>query len=52
MVNEARGEWWERFDIGYASFLLGALTGTHRADILTDDFPTAPHTFQPFNQHG
>ncbi|MEV8100392.1 SMI1/KNR4 family protein [Kitasatospora sp. NPDC085879] len=50
MVNEARGEWWERFDLGFAPFLLGALTETLRAEILTDDFPTDPHTFQPFDQ--
>jgi hypothetical protein len=50
MVNEARGEWWERFDITFAPFLLGLLTGTLRSEILTEDFPTTPHTFEPFGR--
>ncbi|MFB7666726.1 SMI1/KNR4 family protein [Kitasatospora sp. NPDC056138] len=48
MINEARGDWWERLDMGFARFLLSTLTGQIRAEILTDDFPTSPHTFRPF----
>ncbi|SEM02842.1 SMI1/KNR4 family protein [Streptacidiphilus jiangxiensis] len=50
MVNEARGEWWERFDLGFAPLLLGLLRGGIRSEILTDDFPTTPHTFEPFDR--
>lgn len=50
MINEARGEWWERFGMGFARFLLSALTGQLRSEILSDDFPASPHDYRPFSE--
>lgn len=49
MVNEARGEWWEHLDMSFARFLLSSLTGEIRCEILSDDFPTSPHTFHAYS---
>jgi hypothetical protein len=48
MVNEARGEWWEHHDMSFTQFLLSSLTGEVRCEILSDSFPTSPHTFRSF----
>ncbi|MFF2819662.1 SMI1/KNR4 family protein [Kitasatospora cineracea] len=47
MVNEARGPWWEHLDMGFTQFLAAALSGDIRSEILSDSFPTDPHTFVP-----
>ncbi|WP_052390309.1 SMI1/KNR4 family protein [Streptomyces sp. NRRL B-24484] len=47
MVDAAREERWEHVDLPFAGFLLATLTGRFRSGILTDAFPTAPHTFTP-----
>ncbi|MFI8086681.1 SMI1/KNR4 family protein [Kitasatospora sp. NPDC086009] len=52
MVNEARGDWWERFDLTFVPFLLGVLTGALRSDILSSGFPSTPSTFESFNLLG
>ncbi|MCC9307387.1 SMI1/KNR4 family protein [Kitasatospora sp. RB6PN24] len=50
VINEARGDWYEYLDMGFARFLLSALTGEIRSEILSDHhFPSTPHTFQPFS---
>lgn len=46
LVNEARGEEWERYELGCAAFLVGALTGEVRSEILSSGFPTVPHEFR------
>ncbi|MGC0314647.1 SMI1/KNR4 family protein [Kitasatospora acidiphila] len=49
VINEARGDWYEYLDMGFARFLRSALTGEIRSEILSDHyFPTTPHTFEPF----
>jgi hypothetical protein len=49
MINEARGDWYERFDMGFAAFLFAALTGEVRSEILSHHyFPATPHTFEAF----
>ncbi|MEW1910090.1 SMI1/KNR4 family protein [Kitasatospora sp. NPDC085895] len=48
MVNAAREARWEHYDLPFAGFLVAALTGRIRSDVLTDAFPTAPHGFAPF----
>ncbi|MFD8483920.1 SMI1/KNR4 family protein [Kitasatospora sp. NPDC059673] len=47
MVNEARGPWWEHFDLTLTRFLAATLTGEIRSQILSDHFPSTPHDFQP-----
>lgn len=46
MVNEARGEEWEYFPLGCMEFLVGALTGSIRSEILSSQFPLSVHEFQ------
>jgi hypothetical protein len=49
VINEARGECYERHQMGFARFLLAALTGEIRSEILSDHyFPSTPHTFRSF----
>ncbi|GAA1940199.1 SMI1/KNR4 family protein [Kitasatospora viridis] len=48
MVNEARGEWWEHYDLSFGQFLLSTLTGELRCEIFSDSFPASPHTFRSF----
>jgi len=48
MVNEARGPWWERFEMGCLEFLVGVLNGDIESEILSSRFPTDPHQFQRF----
>ncbi|MFJ5926514.1 SMI1/KNR4 family protein [Kitasatospora sp. NPDC092948] len=47
MVNEARGPWWEHFDLTLTRFLARSLTRETRSEILSDLYPTIPHDFQP-----
>ena len=47
LVNEARGEEWEHFEMGCAEFLARTLTGELRSDLLWSRYPTDPHTFLP-----
>lgn len=46
MVNEARGEWWEHFDVGCAELLARLLTGEIRSEILSSSFPLQVHEFR------
>ncbi|MFJ6723778.1 SMI1/KNR4 family protein [Streptomyces sp. NPDC091281] len=46
LVNEARGAWWERFDVGCADLLVGLLSGEIRSEILSRSFPLPRHTFE------
>lgn len=48
MINEARGPWWEHFDMGFTPFLAAAVAGDFRSEILSDAFPTPTHGFRPF----
>ena len=50
MVNEARGEWWEHFDMGFARFLLSSLIGDVSSEIISYAFPASIHDFQPFSE--
>jgi hypothetical protein len=52
MINEARGECWEHFDMGFARFLRSTLTGVVTSEILTDAYPTSPHVFEPSGDFG
>jgi hypothetical protein len=47
LVNEARGEEWEHFEMGCAEFLVATLTGEVRSGLLWSRYPTEPHTFRP-----
>jgi hypothetical protein len=47
LVNEARGEEWEHFEMGCAEFLVGTLTAGVRSDLFWSRYPTYPHTFRP-----
>lgn len=46
MVNEARGDWWEHFDVGCVQMLARLLTGDIRLEILSSSFPTPVHEFR------
>jgi hypothetical protein len=46
MVNEARGEWWEHYDIGCAELLVQLLSGEVRSEILSSSFPLQIHEFR------
>ena len=46
LVNEARGEEWEHFEMGCAEFLVATLTGEVRSGLLWSRYPTDPHTFR------
>jgi hypothetical protein len=46
MVNEARGAWWEHFEVGCAEFLVSLLTGEIRSEILSTSFPLPDHEFR------
>ncbi|MBV7699223.1 SMI1/KNR4 family protein [Streptomyces sp. TRM70350] len=46
MVNEARGAWWEHFDVGCAELLVRLLTGEVRSEILSSSFPLEVHEFR------
>ncbi|MFI9785128.1 hypothetical protein ACIHEI_16710 [Kitasatospora sp. NPDC051984] len=52
MVNEARGPWWEHFDLTLTRFLARSLTGETRSEILSDLFPSDPHDFRPSGLFG
>ncbi|MGE7434479.1 SMI1/KNR4 family protein [Kitasatospora sp. NPDC001175] len=52
MVNEARGDWWEHFDLGFAEFLLSTLAGNVRSEIIAYAFPRDPHSFRPLHGGG
>ncbi|MFF4955017.1 SMI1/KNR4 family protein [Streptomyces chattanoogensis] len=43
MVNEARGETWERYDINCTAFLASVLSGDIRSNILSSLFPLSTH---------
>ncbi|MET8164227.1 SMI1/KNR4 family protein [Streptomyces sp. NPDC005329] len=45
MVNEARGDWWEHFDVGCAEILGKLLAGETRSKILSSSFPARMHEF-------
>ncbi|WP_405496468.1 SMI1/KNR4 family protein [Streptomyces sp. NBC_00096] len=46
MVNEARGDRWEHFDVPCAQFLAASLDGQLQSDILSASFPRAVHEFR------
>ncbi|MFF5185530.1 SMI1/KNR4 family protein [Streptomyces sp. NPDC000345] len=46
MVNEARGDWWEHFEIGCAELLVRLLAGEVRSEILSSSFPMTVHEFR------
>ncbi|MFJ3492990.1 SMI1/KNR4 family protein [Streptomyces sp. NPDC086091] len=46
LVNEARGAWWEHFDVGCVEMLVGLLSGEIRSEILSRSFPLPRHTFE------
>ncbi|MDQ0987569.1 hypothetical protein QFZ71_004852 [Streptomyces sp. V2I9] len=46
MVNEARGAWWEHFEVGCAEFLVSLLTGETRSEIISTSFPLPDHEFR------
>lgn len=46
MVNEARGDRWERFAVSCTQFLAAALDGELRSCILPSSFPRAAHAFR------
>ncbi|MFD5137613.1 SMI1/KNR4 family protein [Streptomyces sp. NPDC058378] len=48
MVNEARGAWWEHFEVGCADFLVSLLSGEIRSEILSTSFPLPDHDFRSF----
>jgi hypothetical protein len=48
MVNEARGEWWEHYDMSFTQFLLSSLTGEIQCEIISYAFPASPHSFRSF----
>ncbi|MGF1426800.1 hypothetical protein [Kitasatospora sp. LaBMicrA B282] len=52
MVNEARGDWWEHLELSFTGFLLATLTGERRCEILSDAFPSSPHTFRGYGSYG
>lgn len=47
LVNEARGEEWEHFEMGCAEFLVATLTGEVRSDLFWSRYPAYAHTFRP-----
>ena len=49
VVNEARGEEWETFDVGCARFLVDTMAGAVESELLWSDYPTDPHTFAPMS---
>lgn len=46
MVNEARGEWWEHYDVGCVELLVQLLAGEVRSEILSSSFPFQVHEFR------
>lgn len=46
LVNEARGERWEHFEMGCAEFLFSSLTGDVRSELLWSRYPADPHKFE------
>lgn len=46
MVNEARGEWWEQFEVGCSELLVRLLAGEIRSEILSSSFPPRVHEFR------
>ncbi|WP_093628435.1 SMI1/KNR4 family protein [Streptomyces sp. 3213.3] len=46
MVNEARGDWWEHFDVGCVELLGQLLSGEVRSEILSSSFPLPVHEFR------
>ncbi|GAA2411522.1 hypothetical protein GCM10010420_45570 [Streptomyces glaucosporus] len=49
MIREARGEGWEHFRMGCVDFLVAALTGEVRSEILSSRFPLAEHRVEPLS---
>ncbi|MCX5441467.1 MULTISPECIES: hypothetical protein [unclassified Streptomyces] len=45
-VNDESGEHWERYDMTVTRFLVGALGGEVRSQILWDEFPQPVHEFR------
>src|SRR5687768_6203614 len=45
-VDEARGDGWERHEMGCVEFLRATLTGELRCELFWDAYPTEPHTFE------
>ena len=48
MINEARGDYWEHFQMGCIQFLVLALEKQVSSDILWSQFPMQNHTFHRF----
>ncbi|MFJ8142616.1 SMI1/KNR4 family protein [Streptomyces sp. NPDC096013] len=46
MVNEARGDWWEHFDVGCVELLVQLLSGEVHSEILSSSFPLPVHEFR------
>ncbi|MYT19114.1 SMI1/KNR4 family protein [Streptomyces sp. SID7760] len=46
MVNEARGDRWERFPVSCTQFLASSLNGELRSEILSSLFPRTTHGFR------
>ncbi|MGW7709114.1 SMI1/KNR4 family protein [Streptomyces sp. NPDC054771] len=46
MVNEARGDWWEHFELGCSELLVSLLAGEIRSEILSTSFPSRVHEFR------
>lgn len=49
ILNEARGEGWEHYDMNCTRFLQAALAGEIRSEILWSEFPLARHVFEKFS---
>ncbi|MEV5128425.1 SMI1/KNR4 family protein [Streptomyces decoyicus] len=49
MLNEARGDTWEHYDMNCTDFLHAALTGEIRSDVLWSRFPLPRHVFAKFS---
>ncbi len=46
-VNEARGDDWQKFPLGFSGFLSAVLQGEITSELLSSDFPLAVHQFEP-----
>lgn len=49
LLNEARGETWEHYDMNCSDFLHAALTGEIQSEVLWSRFPLPRHVFTKFS---
>lgn len=52
MVTEEGREEWEHFPMGCLEFLVAALEGSVKSELLWDQFPAEPHEFTPARGRG